>query len=191
MKSKEEYKKIFRRKAIESLRKISKARAKIEDKKLLQELKKQFDFKSIKRVLLYIPLTMEVDVRPLITQLRQSGVEVYVPFMEGKSFRPLKYRLPLQKKRFGIYEPKNSRQYRPKKIDIAVVPIIGIDPTMRRIGFGKGFYDRFFEKEKRNIGTIIFIQRHLCYAPIILTDSHDVRGDRVVAGYRLECFFKS
>jgi 5-formyltetrahydrofolate cyclo-ligase len=128
---------------------------------------------------------MEVDLRPLILELRRRSVEVYVPFMEGPSFRPVKYRLPLQKKRFGIYEPKNSRQYRPRKIDVAVVPIVGTDPTLRRIGFGKGFYDRFFENEKRNIEEVIFIQRRLCRSPYVITEQHDVRADILIAGQEI------
>ena len=181
-------KEAFRREALKKLRGISKGRARMEDRRLLRRLKRQLDIRSLKRVLLYLPLPLEVDLRPLIHELRSRGVAVYVPFMEGKSFRPVKYRLPLQKKRFGIYEPKNSRQYRPRKIDVAIVPIVGTDPTLRRIGFGQGFYDRFFEKEKRNIKTILFVQRRLCYSPVVLTEAHDVRADGVVAGPMIRLF---
>jgi 5-formyltetrahydrofolate cyclo-ligase len=154
----------------------------MEDRRLLAQLRSLILERHPRRVLLYLPLKLEVDVRPLIGELRRRGVEVYVPLMEGPSFRPVKYRLPLRKRRFGIYEPKHSKQYRPGKIDIAVVPIVGTDPTLRRIGFGKGFYDRFFEKEKRQIEEIIFVQRRLCRASRILTESHDVRADILIAG---------
>ena len=40
-----------------------------------------------KNILLYIPLGMEVDVKPLINNLRKRKKSVYVPFMEGKSFK--------------------------------------------------------------------------------------------------------
>jgi 5-formyltetrahydrofolate cyclo-ligase len=154
----------------------------MEDRRILAELRRYLSERSLRRVLFYLPLPMEVDLRPLIGELRRRGVEVLVPFMEGPSFRPVKYRLPLRKKRFGIREPKNSRQYRPRKIDVAVVPIVGTDSTGRRIGFGRGFYDRFFEKERKNIQEIIFVQRRLCRSPEIVTERHDVRADRIVAG---------
>jgi len=182
MQTRRQRKEAFRREALQHLRRIPKGRARMEDRRLLRHLRRYLERRSLKRVLLYLPLALEVDLRPLIHELRRRGVQVYVPFMEGKSFRPVKYRLPLQKKRFGIYEPKNSRQYRPRKIDIAIVPIVGTDPTLRRIGFGRGFYDRFFEKEKRHIETILFVQRRLCYAPVVLTEAHDVRADAIVAG---------
>jgi 5-formyltetrahydrofolate cyclo-ligase len=154
----------------------------MEDRKIRRQLEEILEIRRPRKVLLYLPLPMEVDLRPLIRKLRRRGVEVYVPFMEGKSFRPVKYRLPLRRKRFGILEPKNSKQYRAGKIDIAIVPIVGIDPSGRRIGFGKGFYDRFFEKEKKKIEEIIFVQRRLCRSPRIVTDRHDIAGDLLIAG---------
>ncbi len=178
----EELKEHFRRWAIERLRSVPPGRARMEDRKLRERLRTHLQKRKIKRVLLYLPLTLEVDLRPLIAELRRKRVEVYVPFMEGASFRPVKYRLPLHKKRFGIYEPKNSRQYRARKIDIAVVPIVGTDPTLRRIGFGKGFYDRFFEKEKPHIKEIIFIQRRFCRTTFVVTERHDIRADVLIAG---------
>jgi len=183
---KREWKEEFRRRALDVLKSVPRRRARVEDRHLLQKLRSHIGKRKIRQVLLYFPLGLEVDIRPLIGELRRRGVEVYLPFMEGPSFRPVKYRLPLQKKRFGIYEPKNSRQYRRRKIDIAVVPIVGTDPTLRRIGFGKGFYDRFFEKEKRNIEEVIFLQRRLCRSPYIITESHDVRADILIAGRRFD-----
>jgi 5-formyltetrahydrofolate cyclo-ligase len=177
-----ERKERFRRAAIRALRAVSPGRARLEDHRLRERLRAHLGARRLSRVLLYLPLPMEVDLRPLIAELRKRGVEVYVPLMEGASFRPVKYRMPLRRKRFGIYEPKYSRQYRPRKIDIAVVPIVGTDPTWRRVGFGKGFFDRFFEVEKRNIQEIIFIQRRLCYSPVVITERHDVRADTIIAG---------
>ena len=57
---------------------------------------------------------MEVDVLPLINKLRKKQVNVYVPYMEGDSFKVVKYRLPLEKKEFGIKEPNNSFCYKSK-----------------------------------------------------------------------------
>ena len=100
--------------------------------------------------------------------------------MEGKSFRLVKYRLPLEKKEFGIKEPKDSRQYRKKSIDLAIVPIVGLDVTLRRVGFGKGMYDRFFEKEIKNIDKTVFVARELCYSQEVITDDHDVKADIII-----------
>jgi 5-formyltetrahydrofolate cyclo-ligase len=133
-----------------------------------------------RRIMLYLPLTTEVDLYPLIKVLRRQGRQLYVPFMEGASFRLVKYRYPLETKQFGIKEPKDSRQFRNKKIDIAIVPIVGVDLTHRRVGFGKGMYDRFFEKEMKNIEKTVFVARTLCFSSQIVTDRHDVRADMII-----------
>ncbi len=138
-------------------------------------------YEYIKRVkansiMLYIPLKIEVNIYSLINRLRKEKKVVLVPFMEGKSFRLVKYRLPLKKKQFGVKEPKTSNKYN-KKIDLAIVPIIGTDRTLRRVGFGKGFYDRFFEKNHKNITEILFVGREYCVSSKVITDEHDVEGD--------------
>jgi len=178
----ENYKENFRQKALTVLRRHRGARSRVQDRRIVQRLEEWLGRRRPATVLLYLPLGIEVDVRPLIRRLRREGVTVLVPFMEGESFRLVKYRLPLRKKQFGIYEPKFSKQYRPRKIDVAVVPIVGTDPTLRRVGFGRGMYDRFFEKERQNIREILFVQRHLCYSPHVVTDRYDIQADVLISG---------
>ncbi len=175
----------FRRKAIKKLKSVNRSRALLFDKKInsaLKQIIKKQSVRSVRSVMLYTPMNIEADITPLIKVLRQKGIAVYVPFMEGESFRLVKYRLPLKRKRFGIYEPKISRQYREKKVDIAIVPIVGTDPTFRRVGFGKGMYDRFFEKNGTFIQNIIFVQRLFCFCADTITGKHDISADTIVTG---------
>jgi len=150
------------------------------DKKVIHMLLKYIKEEKMTSLVLYLPLKMEVNIYPLITQLRKEKKQLYVPFMEGKSFRLVKYRLPLRLKQFGIKEPNDSKQYRNKKIDLAIVPMVGVDSTLRRVGFGKGMYDRFFEKEYKNINKVVFVARELCYAKEVITDHYDVKADIII-----------
>jgi 5-formyltetrahydrofolate cyclo-ligase len=102
--------------------------------------------------------------------------------MEGESFRLVKYRLPLKRKKFGIKEPKYSNKYRRKDIDIAIVPILGRDSTNRRVGFGRGMYDRFFENTKYNIKRVVFVSRLDCISKEIITNSYDIEADYIIYG---------
>ena len=143
--------------------------------KKLEYLVNKSDFKNI---LLYIPLGMEVDVKPLINNLRKRKKTVYVPFMQGESFKIVKYRLPLYKKKFGIKEPNNSF-FKARKIDLAIIPVVGIDKLEKRIGFGKGMYDRFFDKlDYRPI--MVFTQLILCKSEEILSQDHDIQADYII-----------
>jgi len=173
-------KKHFRAHCLKRLKHVSQRGVYKKDKRVQERLYRLIKETGARRIMLYLPMKTEVNLYPLIKRLRQEKRILYVPFMEGKSFRVVKYRYPLEKKRFGIKEPKDSRQYRNKKLDIAIVPIVGLDSTYRRVGFGKGMYDRFFEKEMKNIKKTVFVARELCYSKEVVTDKYDVKADMVI-----------
>lgn len=168
-------KKTFRKSCIEKAKKSRGVKSFGLDKKLNNLLYSAIKKQKAKVIMLYIPLKIEVNISSLILRLRREQKIVLVPFMEGESFSLVKYRLPLETKRFGVKEPKNRNRYQ-HKIDLSIVPIIGTDETLRRVGFGKGFYDRFFEKNHKKISKILFVSRESCVASEIITDAHDVKG---------------
>jgi 5-formyltetrahydrofolate cyclo-ligase len=177
---KEIQKKAFRKASLGQLKRIANRLHYKQDKLVLAYLYQEIISHNAQNIMLYIPLELEVDITPLIIRLRKQRRTLYVPFMEGASFRLVKYRLPLHKKRFGVREPNDSKQYKIKKIDIAIVPIVGLDSTHRRVGFGKGMYDRFFEKNIKNINKVAFVARKLCYSQEIITDNYDVKADMII-----------
>ena len=140
---------------------------------LLKEIRK---FKNPK-ILCYAPLPFEPDIRKTINVIRKE-YDTFVPFMQGESFKMVPFRLPLKKKKFGIYEAGNTLR-NIEKIDIAIVPIVGVDGRLQRVGFGKGMYDRFFEKLKKR-PYIIFIQSELCYTKEFICDEYDVTCDLII-----------
>ena len=149
------------------------------NKIILLKLEKVIKESKAKDVLLYVPMKdLEVDVSQLIKKLRKKNINIYVPYMEGDSFKAIKYRLPLIKKKFGIYEPNNSF-VRPAKLDLAVVPIVGVDSLYKRIGFGKGMYDRFFYRLNYS-PTIVFTQLSLCKSDEILSNQYDIQANLLI-----------
>lgn len=169
----------FRKSCIKRLKFVSVTSKYYKDKIILKKLENFINRNEAKNILLYIPLGIEVDVRPLINKLRKiKNKNVYVPYMEGDSFKIVKYRLPLQKKKFGIKEPNNSF-FNAAKIDLAVVPIVGIDAACKRIGFGKGMYDRFFDRLSYK-PTLVFTQLILCKSDKILSQSHDIQANYII-----------
>jgi len=178
--TKESRKKQFRIESLKRLERASGVGSYQKDKKVLPLLYRIIAKNNAKNVMLYLPLKTEVNLYSLILRLRKEKRVLYVPFMEGTSFRLVKYRLPLKQKKFGIKEPNDSKQYRIKNIDLAIVPMIGTDATHRRVGFGKGMYDRFFEKQNKNIKQTIFVARELCYSKEVVTDHYDVKADMII-----------
>jgi 5-formyltetrahydrofolate cyclo-ligase len=133
-----------------------------------------------KNILLYLPLDMEVDVRGLINYLRRKkNYNIFVPYMIGETFKIVPYRLPLSKKKYNILEPNNSNFKYNVELDLAIVPIVGCDDSFRRVGFGVGFYDRFFASLKKK-PKVVFTQLCLCKSTNILTQDHDVQADYII-----------
>ncbi len=168
----------FRKSCIKRLEFSSRFLKFYKDKKTVQKLKRFVDIYKPQNVLLYIPMDLEVDVLPLINYLRRRQVNVFVPFMVKDSFKLVKYRLPLEIKRFGIKEPKNSFCLY-KKIDLAIVPIVGVDNLYKRIGFGQGMYDRFFYRLNYK-PFIVFTQLTLCKSEKRLSDYYDIQADLII-----------
>ena len=176
---KNDHKNDFRKSCLKRLEFTSLFLKYYKNKIIFKKLKKFIKQSDSKNILLYIPLGIEVDVKPLINSLRKrKDTTIYVPFMQGESFKIVKYRLPLHKKRFGIKEPNNSF-FKARKIDLAIVPVVGVDKLNKRIGFGKGMYDRFFDK----LGykpIMVFTQLILCKSEKILSDNYDIQADYII-----------
>lgn len=47
---------------------------------------------------------------------------------------------------WGIPEPVEGIEIQPKQLDVVFIPLLAFDNNGHRIGYGKGFYDRFLEK---------------------------------------------
>ena len=176
---KNESKSDVRTRCLKRLREIPHVRRYRMDKAIEQKLYETIRAYRPETILLYIPLKTEANLFALIRQLRREGFRLYVPYMCGESFDAVPFRLPLKRKRFGIKEPPYSAAV-PKTIDMAIVPVVGIDAFCGRIGFGKGMYDRFYARYAGRIGVTIAVSRTLCFSATPVTDDRDVKADIVV-----------
>ena len=84
---------------------------------------------------------------------------------------------------YGIPEPESGIEIPSEQIEVVFVPLLAFDIQGNRIGYGKGFYDRFlakcspkaifvglsfFEAEDKIINEIIDIPLHFCVTPLKL-----------------------
>ena len=91
------------------------------------------------------------------------------------SLKMVRLRFPFEISRFRLRQTLPQNGYF-KKVDLAVVPAIGVDGAMARIGHGKGFYDMFFSGLKLK-PAIAFVSIKDCFCSEILSLDHDVKGD--------------
>jgi 5-formyltetrahydrofolate cyclo-ligase len=167
-------KKSFRSDCLKRLKSIPDGRRYICDNLISQKVEKIINYHKPKSILFYLPMTMEVNLQTIMKRYRKK-LKIFTPFIEGESFKMVQYKLPLKRNSFDICEPPNSRKVY-KKVDMIIVPVVGVDGAFKRVGFGKGMYDRFYEKLK-NRPVTVFVQREKCYTKKIVTDFYDIHAD--------------
>ena len=103
-------------------------------------------------LLLYYPLSDEVDVRPLIKEAFESGKRVLLPVVKGEGLELYLYEGEdsLRKGAFGIMEPTGEpfAEENYSEIQLALIPGMAFDRAGHRLGRGKGYYDRLLPKLK-------------------------------------------
>ncbi len=120
---------------------------------LMQLLKKQKK-NTINTLSLYYPSNYEVNVLSLFQLIKKIKIKTLLPVIKPNnqmSFVEWQYLDPLKVNEFGILEPCLASK--PLFPDFMLVPLLAFDSNNNRLGYGKGFYDKFLEK-KKNIITI-------------------------------------
>ena len=95
----------------------------------------------------YFPINYEFNCLDILDQLSKK-VSISLPIMKKHNqmdFYTWKNNDPLKINNFGIPEPVNSTSVYP---DILLVPLVGFDKNLNRIGYGGGYYDRYIMKIK-------------------------------------------
>jgi len=165
----------FRKLCMKKLETASLNNKKSKEHKAIKSLEKLLKALNPDAILFYLPLGYELDLRSLLQKQKRMIKKCYVPFMVGESFKMVPYRLPLRVGNFGVSEPKNTIQ-KIKNVDVAIVPVLGVDTDARRVGFGKGMYDRFFPTLTKKPITI-FVQLDECLCNEKVTDDYDIQAD--------------
>lgn len=103
----------------------------------------------IQKVACYLPFDGEISPIPLINQLWQKQIEVYLPVLHPFSaghllFLAYRPDTCLVNNRFGIKQPKLSLQdvLPLTELEMLFMPLVAYDKKGNRLGMGGGFYDR-------------------------------------------------
>ena len=104
-------------------------------------------FRVSHTVMVYMALPQEVQTMQIIAQARRLQKRVAVPVVSGDHLRAVELNndpAQLRRGRFGILEPSGTQSViHPQEIGYMVVPGVAFDARGGRLGFGKGYYDRF------------------------------------------------
>jgi 5-formyltetrahydrofolate cyclo-ligase len=140
-------------------------------------------FQKAKRVMFYITFDGEVETQEMIKQAKKLGKRVAVPVCKkDRTMRPclLGDSPRLVKGLYGIMEPAIKNLIDLKKLDLIIVPGIAFTKDGRRLGRGKGYYDRFLKKipDKAAAIGLAYDFQILPDIPTIVTDA---TVDRIIS----------
>lgn len=137
------------------------------------------EYKQSKLVLVYVSLKDEVDTFKLIEHSLEIGKRVAVPkcIKNDIEFFYIESLNELEKGKFDILEPKTNKKVEDFASSICIIPGIAFDKEMSRIGYGKGFYDRFL---KNYCGIKIGLAYRECICEKIDNDINDVKIDKII-----------
>jgi len=110
----------------------------------------------VRQLHLYLPLEekAEPDTWQIIDRLRReyAHIRLIIPKVVNNQLEHYYFEgmHQLEKSKWNIWEPKQGVPAAVEKIDAVLVPLLICDKTGHRVGYGKGFYDRFLAQCKSN-----------------------------------------
>lgn len=137
--------------------------------KVIRELE---EYKKAETVMIYMPIKGESDITALLDDEKLFLTAV----TDGDDMYASKIG-ELERGKFGVLEPIEKIPFDKEKIDIVFTPGVAFDKKGNRIGFGKGYYDRFFDG--MNV-----LKIGVCHSFQLLdeveSDTYDVKMDMIV-----------
>lgn len=131
----------------------------------------------------FSPIRSEVDIRPLMADLRDRGARICVPAILSREdivFRELLRNAPLVDTGFGTVGPGPDAEVLDP--NVMLVPLAAFDSRGHRLGYGAGHYDRAIARlhekglKPRLIGIAFDSQR----VDLVPDEPHDVQLDAIL-----------
>jgi 5-formyltetrahydrofolate cyclo-ligase len=114
------------------------------------------DFDSIQILHLFLPIESkrEPDTWLILNRIQNEfpNIQIVIPRVAGEKLEHLFFENKSQLKinKWGIWEPTYGVHANPLHIDQVLVPLLAYDERGHRIGYGRGYYDRFFKTCKED-----------------------------------------
>lgn len=108
---------------------------------IVEQIQKLKEYKKAKVVALYQPIKNEVNLLSL------KGKSFAFPKVFGEDIKFFNDK-EFKQGAFNVMEPIGENFVDKNDIDIIFVPLVAIDKANNRIGYGKGYYDRYLQDYK-------------------------------------------
>ena len=147
-------------------------------KKIVEIIQKWDVFIQAKNVMLFYPFNNEISLLDLIDDHSKS---FYFPTITDELMCPVKYdkNKGFCIGKYGIKEPVGDRINDFSILNLIFVPALGADSSGFRIGYGKGYYDRFLKKINNACVKAIPIHSNLVFTSLP-NEPHDIACDFII-----------
>ena len=146
------------------------------------------EFSRAKCIALYSPAHNEIDTAGILEAAFTAGKRVLYPAVCGERmvFRQVEGLQSLSEGCFGILEPcPTGIDHHADEPDLIVVPGVTFDPHGHRIGYGKGYYDRFLRHPGRKAHLVGLCHDFQLIDGAIPAEEHDIRMELIVTDLRI------
>ncbi|MBQ8848519.1 MAG: 5-formyltetrahydrofolate cyclo-ligase [Candidatus Gastranaerophilales bacterium] len=135
------------------------------------------EFKGAKHVALYSPIKNEIDITSIT---KVSDKTFYFPRCNNLDLEFCEYlgENSLKIASYGIKEPI-GKSVNPEILDIIYIPALMANKNNFRLGYGKGFYDRFFKKNNIKAKKIIVLSSELI-SDNFIEEEFDIQCDYIL-----------
>lgn len=160
-------KKELRERIIKKRDSISKDDLNKYDEDILKKVIESKYYKDAKCIFIFVSYKSEVHTHEIIKKALKDNKKVCIPkiisLREGMEAVEIKSFSELKPGKKGILEPVDfSKKIDPKEIDVVFTPGLAFDDKGGRLGYGGGFYDKFFKrlrKDTQKIGLAYSFQK--------------------------------
>lgn len=118
---------------------------------VFDQIQRRSFFRNARNILMYNSINRELCTHTWLDTFSNafSNYRVFLPCVVGEDLELRLYEGKdslVEVPPYGIREPLNSPLMDPKDVDVAIIPGVAFDAMGRRLGHGKGYYDRFLPK---------------------------------------------
>ena len=147
------------------------------------------EVKKADALFLFYPLEGEINLLPVAEYAWREGKSIGFPLCEDKdgimTFRKVGSLDELVSGSFGTKEPKNGAEEIFPENAVIFLPALAIDKNGYRLGYGKGYYDRYLAKHAElKPFTVGVIYKDLLFDELP-RDEYDISCDKIILDYDL------
>ena len=151
--------------------------------KIFKTLEESDIFKNSQKIFIYVGFGTEIQTEYLIKKYINSK-EIFVPKIVSRTMKLVKIKdwSDLSVGHFNVLEPIQNDFYA-EEIDLVITPSIVFDKDGYRLGYGKGYYDKYFSENKYKASLGLSFEKLL--QEEIPTEKHDKNVDLIITEERI------